>query len=64
MPMPDISLLHSQIEESMARQEEWGTDNFIGGPDGTDLRGMSEDELAQYFAGQLGQGIERQRGNY
>lgn len=51
MPMPDISLLHSQIEESMARQEEWGTDNFIGGPDGTDLRGMSEDELAQYFAG-------------
>lgn len=60
----DISALHAQIEESMARQQEWGTDNFIGGADGTDFRGMTEDELAQYFAEQMGQGITRQGGNY
>lgn len=60
----NISKLHAQIEDSMKRQAEWGTDNFIGGPDGTDLRGMSEDELAQYFAELMGQGITRQGGNY
>lgn len=60
----NISKLHAKIEDSMERQAEWGTDNFIGGPDGTDLRGMSEDELAQYFAELMGQGITRQGGNY
>lgn len=60
----NISKLHAKIEDSMERQTEWGTDNFIGGPDGTDLRGMSEDELAQYFAELMGQGITRQGGNY
>jgi len=34
----------------VARQKDWGTDNFIGGPDGTDLRDMTEDELGLYFA--------------
>jgi hypothetical protein len=46
----DVSTLHAEIEDSMTRQAEWGTDNFIGGADGTDFRGMSEDELTQYFA--------------
>jgi hypothetical protein len=68
----DIHQLHESIEDSMARQAAWGTDNFIGSRDGTDFRGMSENELAQYFedeatekmAEQLGQGITRQGGNY
>lgn len=60
----DVPALHAEIEASMARQAEWGTDNFIGGADGTDFRGMSEDELTQYFAEQMGQGIKRRGGNY
>lgn len=60
----DISLLHSQIEDSVARQQEWGTDNFIGSADGTDFRGMSETELSQYFGEITGQEITRQGGNY
>lgn len=60
----DISLLHSQIEDSVARQQEWGTDNFIGTQDGTDVRGMDEEQLSETLSSQIGQGIIRQGGNY
>lgn len=59
----DIHRMHENIQDSVARQKDWGTDNFIGGPDGTDLRDMTEDELGLYFAEQMGQGITRQGGN-
>ena len=60
----NISKLHADIEDSMERQREWDTNNFIGGTDGTDFRGMSEDGLTQYFVEQMGQGIKRRGGNY
>ena len=60
----DIKTLHAQIETSVALQKEWGTDNFIGEADGTDFRGMTEDELTQALVEQMGLGITRQGGNY
>lgn len=60
----DVATLHAQIADSNERQKEWGTDNFIGFDDETDVRGMTEDELTQELVEQMGLGIIRQGGNY
>lgn len=77
--LDSASTIKSSIDDSMARQQEWGTDNaFINASTGHDMRGMSEGEIANdlleganisdassdNISSTLAQGITRQGGNY
>lgn len=59
------STIKAQISDSMARQRAWGTNNaFINGDTGSDMRGMSEEQIADDLAEGMAMKITRQGGNY
>ena len=56
-----ITLLHNQIQESLAEQAEWEEEeNKIAKQDET----ASDKELVERLVEKIGQGITRQGGNY